>query len=141
MAVARKQPGLQPPAPNHIGRFFFSVAVAFVAVAFSLPPQPAATQAPVFLAKLGRAIERMGQTPMLTGRNEGYPACTGRAYVREDRCRVGALSHFDTLFPCAHNCGFQVAEPVLARAPSEPSIRYTFTGQTGPSTSILIASQ
>src|SRR5215207_3705536 len=33
------------------------------------------------------------------GRKEGYPSCKGIAYVHETRCRVGALSRYDTLFP------------------------------------------
>ena len=51
------------------------------------------------------------------------------AYVREDRCRVGALSHFDTIFP-ARVITAPKTPSVLARAASEPSIRYTFEGQT-----------
>jgi hypothetical protein len=33
------------------------------------------------------------------GRKEGYPSCKGPAYIDETRCRVGALSRYDTLFP------------------------------------------
>src|SRR5262249_16685747 len=63
------------------------------------------------------------------GRSEGYPACTGMAYVREDRCRVGALSHFDTVFS-ARVIAAPKTPSVLVRAAREPSIRYTFAGQT-----------
>src|SRR5262252_9513607 len=32
------------------------------------------------------------------GRGEGYPICKGPEYARQ-RCRIGAFSHFDQLFP------------------------------------------
>jgi CubicO group peptidase (beta-lactamase class C family) len=61
------------------------------------------------------------------GRNEGYPSCKGLAYVGEARCRVGALSHYDTLFPARTIAAAK--QPVqLPRAASEPVIRYTFAG-------------
>src|SRR4051812_44514052 len=47
------------------------------------------------------------------------------AYVREDRCRVGALSHFDTVFRSRVITAPKMPS-VLARA---PSIRYTFAGK------------
>src|SRR5580765_5762817 len=37
------------------------------------------------------------------GRGEGYPVCKGFEYARleyaRQRCRIGAFSHFDQLFP------------------------------------------
>jgi CubicO group peptidase (beta-lactamase class C family) len=61
------------------------------------------------------------------GRQEGYPSCNGIAYVAQTRCRVGALSRFDTLFPARTIPAPR--EPVqLARAASEPVIRYGFAG-------------
>ena len=33
------------------------------------------------------------------GRQQGYPSCKGIEYVHQTRCRVGALSRYDTLFP------------------------------------------
>ena len=61
------------------------------------------------------------------GRREGYPSCEGIAYVQQTRCRVGALSRFDTLFPARTIPAPR--EPVpLARAAREPVIRYGFAG-------------
>ena len=129
MAVARKEPGLSRRHRTISVASSSVVAVALVAVALSLPPQPAATQAFVVSSEAGPRYRADGRDADAYGRNEGYPACTGLAYVREDRCRVGALSHFDTLFPALAIAASKT--PVrLARAPTEPSIRYTFTGQT-----------
>jgi len=59
------------------------------------------------------------------GRNEGYPSCKGIAYVNEIRCRVGALSRFDALFP-ARIIAAPKQSAKLARAATEPTIRYAF---------------
>src|SRR5450631_4156615 len=61
------------------------------------------------------------------GRKEGYPSCKGIAYVDETRCRVGALSRYDTLFPARTITAPSQSIP-LARAASEPVIRYGFAG-------------
>ena len=61
------------------------------------------------------------------GRKEGYPSCKGIAYVDETRCRVGALSRYDTLFP-ARTIPAPKQPVQLARAASEPVIRYGFGG-------------
>ena len=62
------------------------------------------------------------------GRKEGYPSCEGIAYVDNTRCRVGALSRYDTLFPARIIAAPKQAAQ-LARAPSEPVIRYGFAGR------------
>jgi CubicO group peptidase (beta-lactamase class C family) len=61
------------------------------------------------------------------GRKEGYPSCKGIAYIHETRCRVGALSRYDTLFPARTIPAPKQPVP-LARAASEPVIRYGFAG-------------
>ena len=61
------------------------------------------------------------------GRKEGYPSCKGFAYIDETRCRVGALSRYDTLFPARTIAAPKQSVP-LARAASEPVIRYSFAG-------------
>jgi len=61
------------------------------------------------------------------GRKEGYPSCKGLAYVDETRCRVGALSHYDALFP-ARTIAAPKQPVQLARAATEPAIRYGFAG-------------
>jgi CubicO group peptidase (beta-lactamase class C family) len=61
------------------------------------------------------------------GRKEGYPSCEGIAYVDNARCRVGALSRYDTLFPARTIPAAK--QPVqLARATSELVTRYRFAG-------------
>ena len=61
------------------------------------------------------------------GQKEGYPSCKGIDYVDQTRCRVGALSRYDTLFPARTITAPKQAVP-LARAASEPVIRYGFAG-------------
>jgi CubicO group peptidase (beta-lactamase class C family) len=61
------------------------------------------------------------------GRKEGYPSCKGIEYVDQLRCRVGALSRYDTLFPARTITAPKQSVP-LARAASEPVIRYGFAG-------------
>jgi len=86
-------------------------------------------QSPAQTSAAGPRFRADGRDADTYGRSEGYPACTGFAYVNEDRCRVGALSHFDTLFP-ARPIVASRTPVILGRAVSEPSIRYTFTGKT-----------
>jgi CubicO group peptidase (beta-lactamase class C family) len=61
------------------------------------------------------------------GQKEGYPSCKGLDYVDQTRCRVGALSRYDTLFPARTITAPKQSVP-LARAASEPVIRYGFAG-------------
>src|SRR5215813_12420766 len=61
------------------------------------------------------------------GRREGYPRCKGLEYVDQTRCRVGALSHFDALFP-ARTIAAPKQASQLARATAEPVIRYESSG-------------
>lgn len=61
------------------------------------------------------------------GRAEGYPICKGIDYVDQSRCRVGALSRYDTLFPARTIPAPKQPAP-LARAASELVIRYGFGG-------------
>src|SRR5262245_45608778 len=129
MVVTRKKPGR-----NHRHRAMSlapssALAAAFVAAALSFAPQPAAAQASLPPSEVGPRYRTDGKDADAYGRNEGYPTCTGMAYVREVRCHVWALSHFDTLFP-ARVIAAPKTPSVLVRAASEPSIRYTFAGQT-----------
>jgi CubicO group peptidase (beta-lactamase class C family) len=103
--------------------------MAWVAASLSFAPRPAAAQASVVPSEAGPRYRADGKNADTYGRNEGYPACTGMAYAREDRCLVWALSHFDAVFP-ARVIAAPKTPSVLARAASEPSIRYRFAGQT-----------
>src|SRR5262249_7468502 len=87
----RWHPGMSPAPPPVL-------AIACVAAALSFAPRPLAAQASVVPSEAGPRYRADGKDADAYGRKEGYPACTGMAYVREDRCRVGALSHFDTSF-------------------------------------------
>jgi CubicO group peptidase (beta-lactamase class C family) len=61
------------------------------------------------------------------GQKEGYPSCKGIEYVDQKRCRVGALSRYDTLFPARTIAAPKQSIP-LARAAKEPDIQYAFAG-------------
>jgi CubicO group peptidase (beta-lactamase class C family) len=50
------------------------------------------------------------------------------AFVNEDRCRVGAFSNFDALFPARTIAAAKVPSH-LQRATAEPVIRYKFAGE------------
>jgi CubicO group peptidase (beta-lactamase class C family) len=63
------------------------------------------------------------------GRKDGYPRCTALTYIRETACRVGALSHYDALFPARVIPAGPQASP-LRRAPAEPEVRFVFNGET-----------
>ena len=95
------------------------LAISCVTVALSLAPQPAAAQASVAPSEAGPRYRADGKDADAYGKSEGYPACTGMAYVREDRCRVWALSHFDTVFP-AKVIAAPKTPSVLARAARVP---------------------
>lgn len=62
------------------------------------------------------------------GAREGYPACPGMAFVAESRCRVGALSRFDTLFP-ARGIAPSAQPAPFRRAEREAEVRYVFAGE------------
>jgi hypothetical protein len=59
------------------------------------------------------------------GIRENYPRCVGLAFVRQPRCRVGAFSEFDKLFP-ARSIRASNAPTPFRRAATEPLVRYTF---------------
>lgn len=62
------------------------------------------------------------------GRKEGYPACRTIEYAAKQACRIGAFSHFDSLFP-SRTIAAPKASSRLGRAPTEPTIRYSYLGQ------------
>lgn len=62
------------------------------------------------------------------GISEGYPACAGLDFVAQPRCRVGAFSAFDTLFPARVVRAPGEASPFV-RTAAEPTVLYTFQGR------------
>jgi CubicO group peptidase (beta-lactamase class C family) len=105
------------------------IALVIVGTAFSLSLAP--TEAQTLTATgsdAGPHFRADGPKADAFGRNEGYPFCAGQAYVHELRCRVGAFSQFDTLFPSRVIAASKLPAR-LGRAISEPSIRYVWAGQ------------
>jgi CubicO group peptidase (beta-lactamase class C family) len=95
---------------------------------FILDAGPAFAQAAAVPQGAGPRFRADGPNADEFGRKEGYPSCKGLAYIDETRCRVGALSRYDTLFP-ARTIAAPKQPVQLARAASEPVIRYSFFGR------------
>lgn len=70
-----------------------------------------------------------GPEAQIFGQAQGYPPCTALTYLNDLRCRVGAMSHFDTLFPARTIEAPSSASP-LRRAPEEPAISFMHNGKT-----------
>lgn len=104
-----------------------AMAIAF-GVLPSVSPLVAAQPARPLAGEAGPRFRPDGPQADALGQAEGYPPCSGLAYVREQRCRVGAFSHFDTLFPSRRIKAPHTSSP-LRRATAEPAIRYSFGGQ------------
>ena len=112
-------------------------AIAFAGIlliavaAESLASDNAATTARAPAASASQGAPRFrpdGPNADAFGAAEGYPSCNGMDFVRAMRCRVGAFSHFDTLFP-ARTIAASGAPTIFRRAEQEPQVRYTFAGQ------------
>lgn len=65
----------------------------------------------------------------LHGRKEGYPHCARLSYLNEPRCRVGAFSQFDALYP-ARTIQAPATPSLLRRSAAEPPLRYLHNGRT-----------
>jgi CubicO group peptidase (beta-lactamase class C family) len=100
----------------------------FVLDAVVLNSVPAFAQAAAVPQGAGPRFRADGPNADEFGRKEEYPSCKGLAYIDETRCRVGALSRYDTLFP-ARTIAAPKQRVQLARAASEPVIRYSFFGR------------
>src|SRR5215510_2565462 len=92
-----------------------------------LDPHQAFAQATPAAQGAGPRFRADGPNAYEFGQKEGYPSCKGIDYVDQTRCRVGALSRYDTLFP-ARTITAPKQSVALARAASEPVIRYGFAG-------------
>jgi CubicO group peptidase (beta-lactamase class C family) len=107
------------------------IGIATVILTLGLPAfhvHQALAQAAPLAEGSGPRFREDGPNAEQFGRSEGYPSCSGLAYVDQMRCRVGALSRFDTLFP-ARTIRASARSTPLARAASEPVIRYDFAGR------------
>jgi CubicO group peptidase (beta-lactamase class C family) len=95
--------------------------------ALCLESHPAFAQEASAVQGAGPRFRDDGPNADAFGRNEGYPTCEGIAYIDNTRCRVGAFSRYDTLFPARIIPALK--QPVqLARAASELVLRYGFAG-------------
>lgn len=101
------------------------------AFAFTLdapaPDSRAFAQAAPAAQAAGPRFRADGPNADVWGQKEGYPSCKGIEYVDKLHCRVGALSRYDTLFPSRSIAAPRQSFP-LARAASEPVVRYGFGG-------------
>jgi CubicO group peptidase (beta-lactamase class C family) len=104
-----------------------AAAFSFMLDALVLDSQQAFAQTAPASQGAGPRFREDGPNADEFGRKDGYPSCKGVAYIDNTRCRVGALSRFDTLFP-ARTIPAPKQPVQLARAATEPVIRYSFTG-------------
>jgi CubicO group peptidase (beta-lactamase class C family) len=102
--------------------------LATMVVAATINSSAAAQQTAALPTDAGPRFRADGPNADAYGRSEGYPHCQGLAYISEKRCRVGALSHYDALFPSRTVAASQ-RPSTFRRAASESVIRYTFAGQ------------
>lgn len=87
-----------------------------------------ADQLPAQSPTAGPRFRSDGRDADALGRKEGYPHCNGADYFTQERCRVGAFSNFDKLFP-ARTIAAPRSASRLNRAAPEPDIRYSYLGQ------------
>ena len=100
-----------------------SVAWAIMVVATLGQVPPAVSQ-----DVTGPRFRADGPRAEFYGLIENFPHCIGLAFVSENRCRVGAFSHFDSLFP-ARTIAAPDTPSRLGRALQEPTVRYVFAGK------------
>lgn len=105
-------------------------AVVLAIIISVLASGPTASQAPACQASdAGPRFRADGPEADAYGRKEGYPSCRGLMYISDLGCRVGAFSHFDVLFP-SHIIAASKSSVPLSRAATEPSIHYTWDGES-----------
>jgi len=104
-----------------------TAAFPFMLDALTLNSHRAFAQATPASQAAGPRFRADGPNADEFGQKEGYPSCKGIDYVDQTRCRVGALSRYDTLFPARTITAPKQSVP-LARAASEPLVRYGFAG-------------
>ena len=126
------------------------LCVATFVIIFDLCPlgaNPVAAQTSAVPLSAGPHFREDGPNADEFGRKDGYPSCKGLAYIQETRCRVGALSHYDALFPARTIAASKQASQ-LTRTTTEPIIRYSYAGinltlddylNRNPVTGLLIA--
>ena len=149
MQLERKGCDGSSPIPI-FGRVLGVLCAATLVIIFDLLPlgaNPAAAQTSAATLNAGPHFRDDGPNADEFGRKEGYPSCKGLAYIQETRCRVGALSHYDALFP-ARTIAAPKQASQLTRTTTEPVIRYGFGGinltlddylNRNPVTGLLIA--
>jgi CubicO group peptidase (beta-lactamase class C family) len=113
-------------AMKAVGRAF--MLSAMLTISSSLDPPPANAQSSVAPGDSGPRFRSDGPNAEAYGLGDQYPTCKGRSYIQDIRCRVGAFSHFDTLFP-ARTIAASNEPSSLGRAAQEPVIRYAFAGE------------
>ena len=113
-------------AMKAVGRAF--MLSAMLTISSLLDPSPANAQSSIAPSDSGLRYRSDGPNAEAYGLGDQYPTCKGRSYIQDNRCRVGAFSHFDTLFP-ARTIAASNEPSRLGRAAQEPVIHYTFAGE------------
>ncbi len=128
--------------------YFVAIVLAAVLAACTMPPSPPApaVSAPARVADAEPRFRPDGPDAAEFGAREGYPRGDRRTFFSVPYL-VGSQSHQDEIFP-AHVVHRSATPSRLARAASEPALRYDYLGQTfglddymsrNPATGLLIA--
>ena len=121
--------GARSPVPAAASAFAWRVVQAFACAMLALLPEHASAVEPARSAELpSPRFRHDGPEAEAFGMSEGYPRCAGLEYVQQRRCRVGAFSAFDALFPARRVPAPTEATP-FRRASTEPVVRYRFAGR------------
>jgi CubicO group peptidase (beta-lactamase class C family) len=84
---------------------------------------------PVCLLYLFSSVSFAAADEAALGKAEGYPVCEVAQVVRDERCLVGTLSHFDAHLPW-HRVAKAAVPRALRRAAADPAVAYTWRGKT-----------
>jgi len=104
------------------------VRAALLVAALAVSALRAGAQVPTTVNDSGPRFRPDGFMAEAYGRLVGYPHCKQLEYIDDKRCRVGAFSHFDTLFPARTIAPAREASK-FGRAAHEPDLRYSFAGK------------
>jgi len=128
--------------------YFVAIALGAVLVGCATPPSTPgpAVSSPGRVADVGPRFSKDGPGADEFGAREGYPRGDQRTFFSVPFL-VGSQSHLDDIFP-ARVVHRPASPSALARAASEPALRYDYQGQTygldeymtrNPATGLLIA--
>jgi len=104
------------------------ILAAMLVVVLAVSPIRVEAQGSMTANDIGPRFRLDGFMAEAYGMLVGYPHCKQLEYIDDKRCRVGAFSHFDTLFPARLIAPAKEASK-FGRAIHEPNVRYRFAAK------------